>query len=575
VLFIGAVALITVAVYGVVVYALHELLGYPGGVVWWQPELFERVAAGVGIFVGLGGLIRTQQLKKGGAVVATTLGGRPVDPDPRDPDERRLVELVEQVALASGIPAPAVYVLDEEQGINAFAAGHDADDAVVAFTRGALEALDRDELLGVVAHEVGHIVNGDVRLDLRLVGVLQGILEIAMIGRVLLAASREASRLTQERNGSQVAQAVGGALVVIGYAGVITGRIIKASVSREREHLADASSARLTGDARGLARVLKKIAAAERGSRIAHPRAEEASHMFFARALGGIFSTHPPIEERIRRLEEMSGPVEEPPPLAEQVAGAASLVGASTPRHLERAKEILGAVPERLHAAAHTTAGARAVVYGLLAGDAARLDLVGEPPVVTGLARRLLPDLLTLPPELRAPLFALTWPALRRLSPDRRARCVEVAKILAEADGRVTPFELALLTMLRRLAGGEARDGPAREPTSGALSVVLSALAFAGHGTSEETRAAFAAGVAALAPGEREGVGLSPPDALAELRLDLALERLALASPRFKERLVAACARVVVADGEVTRPEADLLGVVAAALACPLPPFLD
>jgi Zn-dependent protease with chaperone function len=240
----------------------------------WQPSLFLGVAAGTLAVVGMGSLFKMAELSQGGRSVASMLGGRLVNPASTDPVERRLLNVVEEMALAAGVPMPGVYILPKENGINAFAAGHSTSDAVIGVTNGCVRLLTRDELQGVIAHEFSHILNGDMRLNMRLIGLIFGIISLAVIGRVLLYA-RGGGR---DRNALPI---LGIALIVIGWAGVFFGRLIQAAVSRQREFLADASAVQFTRNPQGLAGALKKIGSLAQGSRVENPHAEEVSHMFF------------------------------------------------------------------------------------------------------------------------------------------------------------------------------------------------------------------------------------------------------------------------------------------------------
>jgi len=275
------------------------------------PSLFLLVPAkvygwGAALTAGLiliVSLARVLRLGEGGAAVAKMVGARRVLPASADLLERRLLNVVEEMAIASGVRVPAVYVMDGERGINAFAAGYEVSSTAVVVTRGTLETLTRDELQGVIGHEYSHILNGDMRLNLRMLGVLAGILFIASIGRFLMRASSESR---QSKGGGGVVLA-GLALFLVGCVGLFFGRLIQASVSRQREFLADASSVQFTRNPDGIAGALDQIRSAS--SALSSRYAEEMAHMFFAQAvpawLAGLFATHPPIDERIRRLEEM------------------------------------------------------------------------------------------------------------------------------------------------------------------------------------------------------------------------------------------------------------------------------
>ena len=247
---------------------------------------------------------RWAALSRGGEVVARTLDGRPINSNTQDLNERRLLNVVEEMAIASGVPVPTVYLLENDKSINAFAAGFTPADAVIGVTRGTMELLNRDELQGVIAHEFSHVFNGDMRLNIRLMGVLHGITVIAMIGYVILRGT-SGSR----KGGGLAILLLGGSLVVIGFVGVFFAKLIKSAVSRQREFLADASAVRYTRNPDGIAGALKKIGGLVYGAKIKSPRAEEASHFLFADGLRAKISsfqalaTHPPLTERIRRID--------------------------------------------------------------------------------------------------------------------------------------------------------------------------------------------------------------------------------------------------------------------------------
>ena len=265
--------------------------------VLWKPKLFLYAMLGTLGVVIVGSLYKTAELAKGGSAVAESLGGRLLAPNSTNPDERKLRNVIEEMAIASGVPVPKIYVLDEDEGINAFAAGHAPGDAAIGVTRGCMTLLNRDELQGVIGHEFSHLLNGDMRLNLRVMGVIFGILCLAVIGRILLY-----SRSRRDKNPLML---LGLALIIIGAIGTFFGRLIQAAISRQREFLADASSVQFTRNPAGLSGALQKIG--DVGSRVESPHAGEASHMFFENAMGkaflGVMATHPPLEERIRAID--------------------------------------------------------------------------------------------------------------------------------------------------------------------------------------------------------------------------------------------------------------------------------
>ena len=308
--FVLAIGFIVAAVYAASLLILHftEVPADAGAPValasWrsiapWDPQLFGWVVVGTLAVVLAGAAYKFLRLARGGSEVAEELGGRLLAAEPTDADERRLRNVVEEMALAAGVPVPKVYVLDRDSGINAFAAGHSAEDAAIGITRGGMTQLTRDELQGVIGHEFSHLLNGDMRLNIRIMGVLFGIVCLTVIGRVLLYSRGGGSR------GRAPMVLLGVALLVIGALGVLFGRLIQAALSRQREMLADASAVQFTRNPAGLAGALRKIGSV--GARIDSPHAGEASHMFFENGLGkpvfGWLATHPSLAERIRAID--------------------------------------------------------------------------------------------------------------------------------------------------------------------------------------------------------------------------------------------------------------------------------
>ena len=417
-LLVLAVAVIIALVFGVVVLVAGYVSGRGGG----SAGAYGAAAAGLPYWTLLGGtsvgvitvvlggsLYKTAELSgsSGGSRVARSLGGRRLDGDGGDPDERKLMNVVEEMAIASGTPVPEVYLLDGERGINAFAAGWSPDTAVIGVTRGSVQRLTRDELQGVIAHEFSHILNGDMRINLRLIGVLFGILVISLIGSVMMRVLYYSggSRRRSKDNSAQIAIAlfVGGlALYIIGYAGVFFGRLIQAAISRQREYLADASAVQFTRNPDGIAGALKQIGAVPRGAELGTAHASEHSHMFFGEAvssfLGQALATHPPLDRRIKKVQpSWDGTYPEPRPVAREteeeptkrkagrrprvgrgwglpgtealpdvlpgvgLTGLATTgveqIGRPTPRHVEHARELIGALPHVLRASAQTGPG--------------------------------------------------------------------------------------------------------------------------------------------------------------------------------------------------------------------------
>jgi Zn-dependent protease with chaperone function len=311
VLYLLATASIIVGVTLIITLALAGFSSSTGGsallpLIEQQAPLIAGVAILTTLVIAGATLFKTSMLSAGGGRVARDLGGTLISTDVQDPLRQRLRNVVEEIAIASGVPVPEIYVLEQENGINAFAAGFAPADAAIAVTRGTLELLDRDELQGVIAHEFSHILNGDMRLNIRLMGVLFGIMVLGLIGRIVLRGGRYSAFAASRRNrGAPAVLIIGLGLTILGAIGVFFARVIKASVSRQREYLADASAVQFTRQTAGLANALKKIGGYDAGSYLQAADPEEVSHMLFGTGsrLSGLFATHPPLTDRIQALD--------------------------------------------------------------------------------------------------------------------------------------------------------------------------------------------------------------------------------------------------------------------------------
>ena len=629
--FILGVAMLIVAVYAAVlgiftgVNSRHHH-GYEEQVqvALWNPQLFLFAAVGTLAVIGLGSGFKTLELAQGGSTVATMLGGRLVAPTTTDPDERKLRNVVEEMAIAAGVPVPQIYLLPQEQGINAFAAGHSTSDAVVAVTEGAVKLLTRDELQGLVGHEFSHILNGDMRLNLRLMGIVFGILCLAVIGRVLLYTR---SRDSKDKNPLPL---LGLALVVIGWIGVVFGRLIQAAVSRQREFLADASSVQFTRNPAGLAGALRKIDGLSFGSKLEAPHAEEASHMFFGNGMGESFfhmmDTHPPLAERIRAIDpsfdgtfppvsfaevartapRVAPPQRSPLPfpfpgmpraqgglagLAPPIIAAQTVMantGNPTPAHLRFAEGLRVSIPASLQAAAREGLGASTLVYALLLSDdeTVRRKQLEELTAATSAAvcqetLRVLPEVQTVATHAKLPLVDLAIPGLRHLSPAQFEQFRAAVQKLVESDGEIDLFEYVLQkVVLRHL---EPYFLQARKPTvqyyalkplAADCAVLLSALAYLGQDEPTKIEYAFQQGAQLLSYAAQVEHRLLQEAECEMAQVDDALNRLCQAVPQIKKNVLSACAQTVAADGVIQEMEAELLRAIADTLDCPMPPFI-
>jgi Zn-dependent protease with chaperone function len=572
---------------------------------WWW------ISVMVLLLVGGAGLYKYLSLRGGGSAIAEALGGRRLAPGTNDFAEKRAQNVVEEVALAAGVPVPPVYLVPDP-AINAFAAGIGTDDAVIGITQGALEAFTRDELQGVIGHEFSHILNGDMHLNVRLVAMLHGILFIGLIGYSLLRGARF------NRRGSNVmpVMLMGAGLVVIGFGGTFFGNLIKAAVSRQREYLADAAAVQFTRNPGGIAGALKKIGASMAGSTLSVPRANEFSHMFFGAAvqpfMAGLMATHPPLPQRIRAIEpdwDGSWPPRTvaPAPLAAEtmmgLSGASGTAGAVAEMAdgassatadtaiseygrlddagIAAARSLLNGIPSVLIDAAHEGFGACALVYALLLGNAEDVrrrqlaQLGGDPHAGLGdVVRRLHASAQALDAAQRLALVSLAMPALKGISARQYSRLIEHALALIRADRRISLFEWVLHRLLvKELKPAFEVVGSPRvrqrnvEAVAPQANELISALA---RSSRAEPQRAHAAGMAVLA---LDGGYVGDEDRDFQ-RLSAALGTLRELHPLGKPRLLKACAATVLADDHVGSDQWTLLQGISATLDCPLPPHL-
>ncbi|MGH8221990.1 MAG: M48 family metallopeptidase, partial [Woeseiaceae bacterium] len=486
----------------------------------WQT--FAAVSAGIAAVVLAGSLYKIMALSAGGKAVAESLNGRLIPRDTQDMNQRKLLNVVDEMAIASGTPAPPVYLLADEPGINAFAAGFSARDAVIGVTRGTIEHLNRDELQGVIAHEFSHIFNGDMRLNLRLMGVLYGILVLGILGYYLLySASFSSRRRSNDRSrGAILALAVG--LIAIGFAGTFFGGLIKAAVSRQREYLADASAVQFTRNPDGIAGALKRIGGLQSGSKVQNPGAAEVSHAFFAQAISGftqwLSATHPPLAERILRIDpqwdgkfdfsdraepaqprQQTGEPQKPPAAAAGAAlagvmAAIDQIGNPKQEAIDYARSVLSELPGAIQAAAREPYGARALIYCLLLekGQEARARQLKHlhdhaDPDVYALTLSLVPETDALDIKYRLPVIDVAIPALKQLSLSQYKAVRAILLALIEMDSRVELLEWSLQRIvLNHLDGQFFESAPVRARYSdpaqlkSEVQLVLSVMAHAG-----------------------------------------------------------------------------------------------
>jgi Zn-dependent protease with chaperone function len=588
--------------------------------------------------LGLASLYKSMELRGGGGVVARNLGGELVAQDTTDPKRKRLLNVVAEMAIASGVPMPEVYVLEQEAAINAFAAGHTPANAAVTVTQGALDRLNRDQLQGVIGHEFSHILNGDMRLNVQLMGWVFGLFVVALIGRLILNFS------PRNRRGNNGIVALGFAVMVLGYVGLLLGRLMQAAVSRQRERLADASGVQFTRNPQGLKEALIKIATAPEGSVLMTPHAEAAAHMFFAEGLNRFFATHPPILERICELDPQfderelarvaaeheeagladgageggasrtgaaagaRGGTERSSALTAGVRGmegssafaagargrmegssaftagdtVSSLAGSVDSIHIQNARAIHAALPDSVREF-QSPGKAQAFVLALLLSKEPvvrqrQFDLLGRSLSVGNFAfvQQIAPVVDAIDPMLRLPALQQVFPSLRRAPVVQRRALAQLASQLIHADARIDAFEFSLAKLLETLLNDEL---DARVP-HGTLSL---------EDVQEQINVLFATLAQLGAQDEHSAqiayeagmtvvLPMRPPEykALSDWarQLSAALPRLELLDPVAKKTIIDGLVKTIASDQVMTEAEAELLRTVCALLHCPLPVFM-
>jgi Zn-dependent protease with chaperone function len=584
-------------------------------------EILGYITLAIGLVVALGSVYKLLQLSGGGRTVAEAMGGRLINLNTRDADEKKILNVVEEMAIASGTPVPPVYLVDDES-INAFAAGFRPQDAVIGITRGSIRLLSRDELQGVIAHEFSHILHGDMRLNIRLVGILHGILIIGLIGYFLLRSAHVGALSSSRRRGSNTLPllALGIGLIVIGYAGTFFGNIIKAAVSRQREFLADASAVQFTRNPDGIGGALKKIGGYVQGSLLRASNAAEFSHMYFGQGvkthfLSSLMATHPPLTERIARVEpNWNGqfPLTEGTmdigrtdtgkkavgetgagylasnsdqltgfALATVLTSAIQSVGQPTPEHVKYAQALLGTIPDALKQDAHDPFSARAIVYSLLLTRSSEAIAARQwqqlrqqaHPVVFELTETIAGTVGRLDTSRYLPLLELCIPALKSLSPSQCQVFKRNLIGLIRADDTVDIFEWSLyrIVMHNLEPGTQRGESVPLKRLSNECQLVLSMVAHSGHDDSSLAQAAYQQGFSQLGIGSRFFMGKHG----IQLRdLDRAVDRLKRLKPLQKPRLLKALAVCISHDAQVTITETELFRAIADSLDCPMPPLL-
>ncbi len=610
-LFILAVVLIIAAIDVALLVlfgnGISDTLGAPntlGGFLVDNTSILLFGSVGTGAAIGLASLTRSASLKGGGGSVARQMGGVPVETDPKDPLRQRLRNVVEEIAIASGVPVPEIYVMEQESGINAFAAGYSTSDAAIAVTRGTLESLNREELQGVIAHEFSHIFNGDMRLNIRLIGALFGIMFLAIAGRRIISGARFTTRSRNDGAGAIIIFAA--TLTAIGYIGLFFARWIKAAVSRQREYLADASAVQFTRNPQGISGALKKIAVHAEGAALTQD-SEEIAHMLFGQGMGAtMFATHPPIMERITRIEpsfreselaEIAKRMQRRSRReAEQEEAATQADKKRTPfdprsiiddigrpgwEQIMAAAALAASMPESLLSAARSTEWAPELLLCILLDKddsirdqqlftiASKLGAESEAQV-----RHLMAAAMPIQPEQRLPLLEIAFTALKRRPVEFIHRMLDTVTEIVHLDGKIEVFEFLLakvisLHLTDALNPAQSHMGGNQTMADNAQAIrdVISILAY--HGSRDSKLVSYSYEKGIKSAGLDHLPMLQPTDWVTTL--DSALDRLDALKSMEKERLIVALMETILSDTQVTTDELELLRAIGSALHIPLP----
>jgi Zn-dependent protease with chaperone function len=584
------------------------------------------ISAAIIGFICLGSLYKLVQLSAGGSAIAQYLGGVIIPRSSSDPLHKKILNIVEEMAIASGTPVPQVYILNE-RGINAFAAGWKTTNVVIGITQGALERLTRDELQGVIAHEFSHIFNGDMRLNIRLIAILHGILMIGMLGRMILRSLRYVRTSRNSKGGGQavlVILGIGGALAVVGYSGTFFGNWIKSLISKQREYLADASAVQFTRSSEGIANALKKIGGAVPGSALLTASVDEYSHAYFAKGDTGLsffsFSTHPPLKQRILRIQpswdgkyifDQRKPLRDSETEKQQatdnkrkktfatsIAAGAGMgvalndamnaldnIGDVTKEQVDAAYAWHKQLPDAVRAHAENPYGAQALILALLLDEnvdikkqqyAVLNKVIGE--LHTKNVKQVQQDVAELARSQTLSLIDLTLPTLREMTVEQYQRFKLCLQQLIKADKRVDLREWIIQRVVVQHL--DEQYGHRKKPVAKyfvlgsakyASELMLSFLAYLEHKDQQQAQQAFDGARSSISAG---ALSLLPKEAISLDSLNEAMDELEFLKPPLKKRFLQACVSCISHDGKVTIQAYELTRAIASCLDCPMPPVL-
>ncbi len=582
-LFCLSIVAVIISLYLAVILIMGIVSDQPGREIhYWDPGLLGMTGAAVLLIIVLGSSYKTAQLSSGGQAVAEMLGGQLLHRHTQDLHEKKILNVVEEMAIASGTSVPPVYIL-ADSSINAFAAGFTPGDAVIGVTRGCVEQLSRDELQGVIAHEFSHIFNGDMRLNIRLIGLIHGLVVISIIGYILLRLMGNSRGGKDEGKALAVLALFGLALYIIGSVGAFFGGLIRAAVSRQREYLADSSAVQFTRNPGGIAGALKKIAGI--GSKIEADHASEASHLFFSMGVSSLFATHPPIKDRIERIlqqpvteeiSDRSGNMPEDGRMGFQSGTIIAGMGRVDQARLNHAHSALEALPPALTDALADPLGTISILYGLLVQNEKTAQWVRDNSDAdfAEMILKMRGICAGMGKEKRLMIVDVALPSLKLLSKPQVEEFRSGLHKIIEADQELSLFEFALERMIahhldpdRRRASVVKHRSLAQVQDEAVL--IISAVAHMSHHDSAPEKKAFDKGMETLgATGS-----IVPHDQCSYRNIDKALAELAHTAPALKAKIVEAILDAAGVDGRITVEEAEIVRAIAATLDAPIPPL--
>lgn len=600
---------------------------------WWQTGYGLFVIAATLFLIAVGSLLQWLQLADGGPAVAKKVGARPISDFKNNPSVQQYNNVVSEMAIASGMPVPQLFVLEREMGINAFVAGYQLSDTIMVVTQGLLDTLDRDQLQAVTGHEFSHIAHGDMRLNLQLMSMLSGIVMIGQFGIFLIDTGRHRSHRRSKKDSSALPVLILGiGLWLIGNIGVFFARLIKAAVSRQREFLADASSVQFTRNPDGLAGALYQIQQAQTGSALRSRHKESLSHLCISATTNtqhwlGNLQTHPPLQERIDRIspqfsikmkhqaqaKKLSEPVTSAigggasafvpgvgagagasagagvgagmgamaAPLLMTTQSILSTVGTAKPAHLAVGQQLYRDIPEKLRTALQQTDGAQAFCLSLILKEFQDPTQIAQAKDQMSEGQRtwcatLGPWIASMPATLRLPCLELGLPTLKALQTDQRKQFIKQIEQLSRFNNQLDMHEWVVLSLLRitlfpRPSKRAAPKVNQFDAVNHAIQTLLSALVH----NDEDFAGANTTYKKTVASFGLSQQWLLSKDAVTYDAVSKALWHLGDLNFILRQPLLQACADIVLHDGAVTVPEFEFLRVVSAALECPMPPLTD